>query len=95
MIKYLCDRCSALIDQPKVRFSLRIELFTAYDGIDIQSEKDLQKRDIKSEIQELLEKIDKMDPKLLESEVYSRYEFDLCRKCRDEIFQKLESRQLL
>ncbi len=95
MIKYLCDRCSALIDQPRARFCLRIELFTAYDGLDLRAEGDLEKRDIRSEIDQLLKKMEKMDPKQLERDVYARYEFDLCKKCRDALFERLEARQVI
>lgn len=94
MIKYVCDRCSALIEEPHARFSLRIELFTAYDGMEIRSDAELKQRDIRAEIEQLIKKLEKMDPKRLEQEVYSRYEFDLCRNCRDQMLQRLEARQL-
>lgn len=94
MIKFVCDRCSALIEQSKIRFTLRIELFAAYDGLDIRSLKDLQNRDIQAEIQQLLKKMETMDPKQLERDIYSRHEFDLCKNCRDQLLQQLEERNL-
>lgn len=94
MIKYLCDRCSAMIELNRARFVLRIELFAAYDGLEIRSVQELQERDIRSEIQQLLKKLESMDSKQLEREVYSRYEFDLCKNCRDLLLQRLEARQV-
>ena len=94
MIKYLCDRCSALIEQSRARFALRVELFAAYDGLEIRSAEDLKQRNIRAEIEQLLSEIQGMDPKQLEQEIYARYEFDLCKACRDELLQRFESGRL-
>jgi len=94
MIKYLCDRCSALIEQSRARFTLRVELFTAYDGLEIRSSEELNSRDIRAEIQQLIKEMQGMDPKQLEREVYARYEFDLCKECRDQLLEQFESRRL-
>ena len=94
MIKYLCDRCSALIEHPRARFAMRLELFAAYDGLEIRSAEDLEKRNLKAEIQQLLDEMKEMDPSQLERDVYARYEFDLCKKCRDHWLEQLEGRGL-
>lgn len=94
MIKFLCDRCAALIDHPRARFSLRVELFAAYDGLEIPSHEELDKRDLRTEIQQLIQRIETVDARQLERDVYVRYEFDLCKNCRDQLRQKLDSRQL-
>lgn len=94
MIKYLCDRCSALIEQSRARFALRVELFAAYDGLEIRSADELKQRDIRAEIAQLLSEMKGMDPKQLEREVYARYEFDLCKACRDELLQRFEAGRL-
>ena len=94
MIKYLCDRCSALIEQSRARFALRVELFAAYDGLEIRSAEDLKQRNIRAEIEQLLSEMQGMDPKQLEQEIYARYEFDLCKACRDELLQRFESGRL-
>ena len=94
MIKYLCDRCSALIEDSRARFSLRVELFAAYDGLEIRSDEDLHNRDIRAEIEQLLDQIKDSDPARLTREVYARYDFDLCKTCRDHWLQQLEDRRL-
>ena len=94
MIKYLCDRCSALIEQSRARFTLRVELFAAYEGLEIRSAEELKSRDIRAEIEQLLNKMQGMDPQQLEREVYARYEFDLCKECRDQLLEQFEARRL-
>ncbi len=83
-----------MIEQKKARYALRVELFAAFDGLDIQSEQELKKRNFKAEIEKLIQELEGRDPKAVEREVYARYEFDLCRKCRNELIEKFENRQL-
>ena len=42
----------------------------------------------------LIQEMQNMDPKQLEREVYARYEFDLCKVCRDQLLEQFEARRL-
>lgn len=88
MIKYVCDRCQALMEKDRLRYQLRIELFAAYDGLEIK-ESDLRRRDdIKREIEDLLKQMEDMDEQELQDQVHVKFEYDLCQKCRDEIYER-------
>lgn len=82
-----------MIEKQRARFSMRIELFAAFDGLELPSREQLRKRNFRDEMKKLLEQMEGMDPKQLEKEVYARFEFDLCRKCRDELLKQLEERK--
>jgi hypothetical protein len=73
---------------------MKVELFAAYDGLEIESKEELGERDLQKEIRRLIEKMQDMDARELEREVYTRYEFDLCKNCRDELARQLDSRKL-
>ena len=48
MIKYLCDRCSAMIEDSRTRYTFRIELFAAYDVLKLTGEDLAPDRDIRA-----------------------------------------------
>lgn len=88
MIKYICDRCNAMLEKERIRYQLRIELFAAFDGLEF-SEKDLRAgRDTKKEIADLIRRLEDMDPRQLEDQVHVKFEYDLCQKCRDEVYRQ-------
>lgn len=79
----VCDRCGAtLLLESDVRYQVRIEVLAAYDPMEI-TRADLE-RDLEGEMKQLLESMENMDPADLESQVYRRFEFDLCPHCQRE-----------
>ena len=76
-----CDVCGeSLLIESDVRYRVRIEVFAAYDPLEI-SRGDLQ-RDLRKEMAELIERMKTMDPAELEDQVYKRFEYDLCPECQ-------------
>ena len=80
MISRICDRCGQPIEEGVVRFVARIEVFAAYDSLDITFE-DLT-TDHTAEIKQLLEKCVGMTEDELMRDVYVKFEFDLCQSCQ-------------
>jgi hypothetical protein len=78
-----CDRCgkSLLVDE-LCRYVVRIEVFAAYDPMEITGA-DL-KKDFDAEFQRLLEILEGMSPEELEDQVYKYFKFDLCMRCQKE-----------
>lgn len=91
MIKYVCDRCSAMIEDSKARYSLRVELFAAYDILKLTGEDLSPDRDLRHEIALLIRQLEKEDPKRLTDQVYYVLEKDLCPRCRDEVQEEIET----
>ena len=92
MIKYVCDRCSAMLEDSRVRYTFRVELFAAYDLLQIGEEDVSPSRNIRKEIASLISKLEKEDPEKLTDEVYYGIELDLCPKCRQELYEEMKSR---
>ncbi len=81
MSGFVCDRCGKplLVDED-VRYILKMEVYAAYDPMEVTSE-DLTK-DRRTELAELVEKMKTMDAEALEDSVHKRMAFDLCPTCQ-------------
>jgi hypothetical protein len=86
MITHLCDRCGQPLEKGQLRFTVKIQVFAAYDELEI-SGRDLLKSHQK-EIRELLEQMKDMTEEELMRDVYVELRFDLCRACQREYLQQ-------
>jgi hypothetical protein len=76
-----CDGCGAgLLIDASVRYVLKIEVFAAYDPLEITRE-DLE-RSGPDEMARLIETLEGRDPRELEEEVYKKFLLDLCPACQ-------------
>lgn len=78
-MEYRCELCGKKI--ARNRYLVRIASYAAYDGLEINL-LDLT-RDFEKETEDLLKKIEKKRGKSLEKDICVRFEFVLCKKCRD------------
>lgn len=77
----VCDRCGGtLLLDSDVRYRARIEVFAAYDPLEISSSE--LGRDLEGEMQSLIHQMEKMDPEVLQDQVHRQFEFDLCPPCQ-------------
>jgi len=81
MVNYTCDMCGQRISKDTPRYIVKIEVFAAYNELEIQRE-DLGK-DYKEAIARLIAKMKDMDEKKLMEDVWASFKFDLCKRCRD------------
>lgn len=90
----VCDLCGGpLLAQEDVRYEVKVEVKSAYDPLELTRE-DVE-QDHRREIAALLERLKKMDPKAVEAQVYSSFEFDLCMKCQRRYVQDPLRRALI
>jgi hypothetical protein len=76
-----CDGCGAgLLLESEVRYLVKIEVFAAYDPLEITRE-DLA-RDQEAEMARLLKTMERSDPQALQDQVYRKFQFDLCPPCQ-------------
>lgn len=80
MKQLICDRCGQTIQQGALRYVAKIEVFAAYDPLQISFE-DLM-RDHTGEIDALLEQCEGMTEEELMRDVHVTFRFDLCRTCQ-------------
>ncbi len=78
---FTCDMCDkVLLADEDTRYIARIEVFAAYDPMEI-APSDLRK-DRSDEIARLLEQLREADPRELQDQVYKSFQFDLCPACQ-------------
>jgi len=78
---FTCDMCGkVLLADEDTRYIARIEVFAAYDPMEI-APGDVQ-TDRSDEIAQLLEQLREADPQELQDQVYKSFQFDLCPTCQ-------------
>ena len=85
-VTHLCDRCGQPLEKGQLRYTVKIQVFAAYDELEV-SGKDLLKSH-KQEIQDLIEQTRHMTEEELMREVYVEMQFDLCRNCQREYLKQ-------
>jgi hypothetical protein len=80
MTTRLCDRCGQTIEEGALRYVAKIEVFAAYDPLQITFE-DLR-RDHTGEFNALLRQCDGLTEEELMRDVHVAFRFDLCRACQ-------------
>ena len=94
-VKYMCDRCGASIADSRNRYKLKMQLYAAYDGMELSAEELRSNRDLKHEIEQLIKEMESMDERDLTDQVYADFEYDLCPACRNEVYEQLRGRMLI
>ncbi len=82
----VCDRCGeTLLLDSDVRYRVKIEVFAAYDPLEI-SKNDLQ-QNIEGKMEKLIRQMEKMDPEELQDQVHRSFEYDLCPDCQRDFLR--------
>jgi hypothetical protein len=80
MVHYICDRCGRPIDQGELRYIAKVQVYAAYDPLEITFD-DLM-RDHTPEIEQLLRQCEGLTEEELMRDVHVQFQFDLCRACQ-------------
>ncbi|MFH1520004.1 MAG: hypothetical protein ABIE75_05510 [Candidatus Omnitrophota bacterium] len=91
-IKYVCDSCAKILDKPRERYVLKMEL---YASPEVEITKEDLKKSSKEEHKELIEHMKNIDAKQLEEEVHVFYKLTLCKRCRDIFNQRIKSKEFV
>lgn len=86
IIKRICDRCGLPIMDGELRYVARIQVFAAYDPLEITFD-DL-KHDRTQDIQELIRACEGLTEEELMRDVHVQFQYDLCRPCQREYVAK-------
>lgn len=86
-----CDRCGGICCKNQ-SYTLRMDFQQAYDELEI-TEEDL-KKDSRKEFAKILREIEDWTQEEMEEDIFVRFEFNLCRKCRNEIVRRLKKTSL-
>lgn len=86
MLHYSCDLCGKeLLIEEELRYVAKIEVFAAYDPLEITDE-DLD-QDHMEEISELIDNMSEVDASELEDQVFKSFRFDLCPDCHKKFLK--------
>jgi hypothetical protein len=85
VLNRICDRCGRPILQGELRYLAKIEIYAAYDPLEITAE-DLA-RDTSRELEQLLRQCEQLTEAELMRDVHVAYQFDLCRGCQQRLVQ--------
>ncbi|MBI4327366.1 MAG: hypothetical protein HY674_19195 [Chloroflexi bacterium] len=80
MITHFCDRCGQPIEKGALRYVAKIQVFAAYDPLEITFEDLIT--DPSREIKQILTQCEGLTEEELMRDVYVQFEFDLCRACQ-------------
>lgn len=80
MITRACDRCGQPIEEGALRYEAKIQVFAAYDPLDITFD-DIS-RDHTEEIRRIAEQCKDLSEEELMKDVFVEFQFDLCRPCQ-------------
>jgi hypothetical protein len=78
MEKRHCLRCGKELPPGTLTYVVHIRVFAGFDGLLVEPEEDIDQQ-----LNQLLEQVEKSDPKELEKEVYEEFTLLLCKSCRD------------
>jgi hypothetical protein len=82
MVTRVCDRCGQPIEEGALRYEAKIQVFAAYDPLEITFE-DLTK-DHTAEIERVAKECEGLSEEALMRDVYVDFRFDLCPSCQKE-----------
>jgi len=80
MITRICDRCGQPLEQGALRYVAKIQVFAAYDPLEITFE-DLMS-DHSYKIKKVLEQCKDLTEEELIRDVFVDFQFDLCHACQ-------------
>ncbi|MGR3176017.1 MAG: hypothetical protein ACUZ8N_15685 [Candidatus Scalindua sp.] len=89
MIHYNCDMCGkSLVPEEDDRYVVKIEIYAAYDSMEVDDDEDLIddfEEDDDDEDEE--EEVDNPDPEEIDGVEYKTFRYDLCSKCHSRYLQ--------
>lgn len=91
-IGYVCDSCSKQLPRPQDRYILEVRLYAVPE---VEFTEEDFKKNLREEVQQLIEEAKNMDKKRLEEEVYVCYKFILCKRCRDTFNARLKHKEFV
>jgi len=85
-LTYKCKLCGKFLPKADCFYDVKIEIISGKNQLLMGEEKP---EELREQIDELLKKIAKTDPKELEEGIYLKREFHLCPECRAQLIHFL------
>jgi hypothetical protein len=85
MEKRNCFRCGKELQPGSLFYVVHIQIFSGFDGILTEPTEDIDQQ-----LSHLLERVQHLDPKELEKEVYEEITKVVCKSCRDRFVDEIQ-----
>ena len=93
-IKSICDFCGEMIEVGRPRYIFKGELYCAYDGGKFDESTINTQTTIQDEMKRLIKAAEFKSEKELNDEVHYPFKLDVCRQCRDQVYEMIETQKL-
>jgi hypothetical protein len=80
-----CFRCGKKLQPGNLFYVVHIKVFSGFDGILSETAEGIDEQ-----LMELLEQVQKLDPKELEKDVYEEITWIVCKSCRDRFVDEIQ-----
>jgi hypothetical protein len=80
-----CFRCGKRLQPGDLFYVVHIKVFSGFDGILSETAEGIDEQ-----LMELLEQVQKLDPKELEKDVYEEITWIVCKSCRDRFVDEIQ-----
>jgi hypothetical protein len=85
MSERTCWRCGKELLAGGLNYVIHIQVFADFDGLLLEPEEGIDKQ-----LRQLMDQVEKSDPKELEKEVYEEFTLLLCKSCRDRFVEEIQ-----
>jgi hypothetical protein len=85
MSKRYCWRCGKELQQGSLTYVIHIRVLADFDGVLLEPEEGVDRQ-----MRELLDQIEKSDPKELEKDVFEEITLLVCTSCRDRFVDEIQ-----
>ena len=79
-----CMRCGVAVPYGSFAYTAQVRVFADFDGVILEPEEEGRQS-----MEQLLEQVQRTDPKELEKEVYEEFSLILCKSCRDRFVDEV------
>jgi hypothetical protein len=85
MSERTCWRCGKKLLPGGLNYVIQLKVFADFDGLLLEPEEGIDKQ-----LKQLMDQVEKSDPKELEKEVYEEFTLFLCKSCRDRFVEEIQ-----
>jgi len=85
MSKQYCWRCGKELQPGGLTYVIHIRIFADFDGVLLEPEEGID-----HQMRQLLDQIERSDPKQLEKDVYEEVTLLVCKSCRDRLVDEIQ-----
>ncbi len=80
-----CMRCGVALPYGSLAYRVQVRAFADFDGVILEAEEEGRPT-----MEQLLEQVERTEPRDLEKEIYEEFTLFLCKSCRDRFIDEVQ-----